>query len=644
MNAKILTAIACLALGAMGGFTVGRITAPGTAGAAAKASDNPVSPTAGGSLSPEITAAPTQALTPSRAGAPKAITASELQSALAAMENTGPRGMGDLRKMADLQDRLKVSDIGSIAASMCAAPVAPNQMQGFFLVMTTYAEKDPQAAWNLAMGTKGAIRQSALAVVISAMASKDPSRAMALADGIEDAQLKRQLRASAIMNIAQKDPQKALGLALNGKRGDEGDFSVSMIFHNWARNDIEGAKAAIGRLSGRQADQARQALFSTLAQQDPKSAWEYALTMPPAGETYQDARIQVIQQWAQTDPQAALKAALTISDTMLKGPAMNSAINSWARSDFSAALKYVVSLDDSTMRADLLQNLSGNSQGNRKEILSAVLDHMPPGDNFRNAVSNIFSQWARENPRDAAAAISQLPAGSVFANAASNIASQWVHASGNKQEIFDWVQTLPVGDARNNSLYSVFGEWSNSDPQAALRALASLSPDDKKSATRALASGWSRKSPEAALQWASTMTDAGERSSVVQTAISQWAGSAPDSAARYVDRLPEADRAGAMQAVVNSWASKDTEAAAAWLDRQPAGAAKDSALVPLARRIAQEDPEAALTWVAGISDTNQRLQQTESIARDWIRQDPATAKAWISRSKLPEDMRTKLLK
>jgi len=628
----------------MGGFGIGRITAPSTAGPSAKASDNTVASTAGGPLSPEIPTGPTQTLTPSQAGSPKAITASELQSVLAAMENTGPRGMGDLRKMADLQDRLKVSDIGSIAAAMCASPVAPNQMSGFFLVMSTYAEKDPQAAWNLAMGTKGTTRQSALSVIISAMASKDPSRAMALADSIEDAQLKRQLRASAIMNIAQKDPQKALGLALNGKGGDQLDFSVSMIFANWARKDVEGAKAAISRLSGRQADMARQSLFSALAQQDPKSAWEYALTMPPAGETYQDARIQVIQQWAQTDPQAALKAALTISDTMLKGPAMNSAINSWARSDFGAALKYVVSLEDSTLRADLLQNLSGNSQGNRKEILNAVLDHMPPGDNFRNAVSNLFSQWAHENPKEAAAAISQLPAGSVFSNAASNIASQWVRASANKQEIFDWVQTLPAGDARNNSLSSVFGEWSNSDPQAALKALASLAPDDKQSATRALVSGWSRKSPEAALQWASTMTDAGERSSAVQTAVSQWASTAPDSAARYVERLPEADRAGAMQAVVNSWASKDTEAAAAWLDRQPSGAAKDQALVPLARRIAQEDPEAALTWVAGISDTNQRLQQTENIARDWIRQDPATAKAWISTSKLPEDMRNKLLK
>ena len=641
---RALTSLGGIALGVIAGFAIGRFTAPGLPILTGPGSESPAaSRSNAGSQAFEHAEESPVALTPSSAVAPKALTAPELQSILATLEPAGNRGMGDLRKMADLQDRLKISDLASISAVMCSSPVPPNQMSGFYLVMSTYAEKDPHAAWNLALGMKSPMRQGALSVIISAIASKDSASALSLVDSIQDSQIKRQLRSTALMNIAQKDPQKALGLALDGKSGDEGDYSVSMIFHNWARKDTEGAKAAIGRLSGRQADQARQALFSALAQQDPKSAWEYALTMPPAGESYQDARIQVIQQWAQTDPQAALKAALSIPDSMLKGPAMNSAINSWARSDFSGALRYVVSLDDSTMRADLLQNLSGSSQGNRKELLDAVLDHMPPGDSFRNAVSNLFSQWARENPKEAAGAISQLPAGSVFASAASNIAAQWVRTAANKQDIFDWVRTLPEGDARTNSLYSVFGEWSRSDPPGAIRALGSLPPEEKKAAARALASGWARKSPEAALQWASSMTDANDRGSIVQTVVSQWAGMAPDAAARYVERLPESERSGPMQAVVNTWASKDTEAAAAWLDQQPFGPAKDSALAPLARRIAQEDPEAALTWVAGISDEKQRFQQIENIARDWVRQEPAAAKHWISTSKLPQDVRTRLL-
>lgn len=643
MNFKIPVLVGTAFLGAIGGFVIGRSTAPhatATPGGVFESAAPPGSP-----LSPEDQTALSQNLTAAAPGSsPRPITADELKAVLAAMEKSGPRGMGDLRKMADLQDRLKASDLAAIAASFCASQPTPDRMSGFFLVMSTFAEKDPQAAWNLALATKGQIRQTALSVIVSSVAAKDPARALALADSISETQLKRQLRSAAIMNIAQKDPQKALGYVLDGKGSWEGDYSVSMIFQNWAGKDPEAAKAAIAKLTGRQAEQARQALFSSLAQQDPKAAWDYALTMPLSGETYMDPRLQVLQQWAQSDPQAALKAALSISDSRLRKPALSSTIGAWARSDFNGALKYAVSIEDSTLRADILQSLSGNSQGNRREILTALLDHMPPGDSFRNAVSNLFSRWANENPQEAAAAVAQLPPGNAYSNAASNIVSQWARTASNKQDVFEWAKKLPEGETRSNSLNSLFSTWSATDPQSALTALNSLSADDKKSAARAIASGWGSTSPEAAIQWASATSDAGERSVLMQSAISQWATTSPDAAANYVSRLPESERVASMQAVVSMWASKDTEAAAGWLDRQPAGAAKDASLIPLARKIAQEDPEAALTWVAGISDQNQRLQQVESIARDWLRQSPSDARHWISSSKLPDDLRNRLLK
>ncbi len=99
-----------------------------------------------------------------------------------------------------------------------------------------------------------------------------------------------------------------------------------------------------------------------------------------------------------------------------------------------------------------------------------------------------------------------------------------------------------------------------------------------------------------------------------------------------------------MDALVGNWASKDIEAAAAWLDRRSAGPTKDAALRTLSRKIAQEDPEAALTWVNGISDDKERARQTESIARNGIRQNPTAARAGVSTSTLPEDSRQRLLK
>jgi len=641
---KFLPVILSGLIGLAAGFLAGRsfVPAPAQSAGPARVEERITNISGRQESSP---GAPSQTLDP-KAGKPEPLTIQGLRTELAAMESGGLFGMSAMRKWADLQERLKVSDIASLAAEIGATPSQQGREAGVSIVFSTFAESDPQAAWNLAISLKqGSMKQSAVMAVVSTIAQKDPSRAISMADSLSEPQLKRQIRPMVVANLAQKDPQRALALVTESSDDREGDYSLSMIFHQWARKDPEGAKAAVSRLAGRQAEQARMALASSLAQQDPQAAWAYASGLPaPSGNIYSDPRMQVIQNWAQNDPQAALKAALTIGESNQRGMAVAAAVNSWAGSDFPAALQYAVSVDDPGTRGQILQNLSHNPNANRKQLLAAVMDHVPPGDNFQQAVSGILTGWAQENPAEAAAAAMELPPGRAFSNVASQIASQWISSAANKQDVFDWARNLPEGEARDNSLRSVFSTWSRQDPQAAMRALSGLSSGERKNAVQALASGWSQTAPEAVLQWSSSLTDASERADVVRAALFQWAGSSPESAAKFVERIPEAERSGPMESVVGNWASRDTASAAAWLDRQPTGPSKDAALRTLSRKIAQEDPEAALTWTRGISDEKDRLRQTESIARDWIRQDPNSARSWISTSTLPEDTRKRLLK
>lgn len=641
---KLLPVILSGLIGLAAGFLAGRSLSPAPAQSASPARvEERVTIISGGRESSPGT--PSQALEP-KTGKPEPLTMQGLRAELAALESGGMFGISSMRKWADLQERLKVSDIAALAAEMCAAASPQGRETGLHIVLSTYAETDPQAAWNLALSVKQpTMRQSAIMAVVSAIAQKDPAGAIAMANSIPDQQLKRQIRSMAIGGLAQKDPQRALALATESGNAQDGDYSLSMIFHQWARKDPEGARAAVSRLSGKQAEQARMALVSALAQQDPQAAWTYASGLPASsGNTYSDPRVQVIQNWAQNDPQAALKAALTIGESSQRGMAVATAVNAWAGSDFPAALKYAVSVDDPGTRGQILQNLSRNPNANRKELLAAVMDHVPPGDNFQQAVSGILTSWAQENPAEAAVAAMELPPGRAFSNVASQIASQWISSASNKQDVFDWARNLPEGEARDNSLRSVFSAWSRQDPRAAMRALSDLAPAERKNAVQAVASGWSQTAPEAVLQWSSSLTDASERTDVVRAALSQWAGSSPESAAKFVERMPEAERSGPMESVVGNWAARDTASAAAWLDRQPAGPSKDAALRTLSRKIAQEDPEAALTWARGISNEKDRLRQTESIARDWLRQDPNSARSWISTSTLPEETRKRLLK
>jgi hypothetical protein len=572
------------------------------------------------------------------------ITMAQLQAELTNLGTFGFRGMDSMRQLADLTDRIRLSDPAALARQFAAAPQQPGGEIAWNLVMAAYAEKDPQGAWNFALGMKpGPARKSALTSASAIIATQDPARAMALADTLEDDQLKRQIQMVAIGSIAQKDPRRALELATKDGAAAYEDFSMVVIFSNWVRQDPEAAKAAAAQLTGRAGEQARMALVSALTQSDPAAAWQYALTLPGSGRTHEDPKQQVIRAWAESDPQAALKAALSIADSGSRSQALSSAVASWARADFPGALQYAIAVEDSTLRSDLFRAMSGTASDNRQELLNAMVEHMPVGDNYQNAVSTLFSSWARENPAEAAAAAAQIPPGRALSQTASQIAAQWAQV-GNLNQVMSWAQQLPEGEARNNALGSLFSHWSNRDAPQALAALGTLSAADRPAAVRSLAAGWSQKNPEAVLQWAGTLAEGRERTDVINSALSQWAGTSPELAAAYVQRLTDDQGGRALQAVVDRWASKDAEAAGAWLAQQPAGPAKDSAISSLTQRIASEDPAAAIGWAATISEAKARDRQIESIARDWMRQDAVAARQWISTSQLPPDVRERLMK
>lgn len=573
------------------------------------------------------------------------ITAAQLRSEIAEMMGGGLGGFDGMRKLVALGDRVRGSDPAALARDFAAAPQQPGSESAWGMIMQAYSEKDPTAAWAFAQSMKpGTARQVAMMSVISAMSATDPAAAVRLAESTGDRQLERQARYTAIHSLARKDPRAALQLSASlGQTSERGLSDMQIIFGTWARQDPEAAMAAAEQMEGPTRDMARRGLVSTLVQTDPEAAWRYAQNLPASAESYADPRMDVIQRWADTDPQAALKAALSISDAQTRPMAISRAVASWSSRDFPAALDYAVGLQDTTLRSEILYAMSMNGGADSQKLLNALIEHMPVGDNFRNAVSNLLGNWARENPAEAAAAVTQLPAGRALSSAVSRVASQWAE-TGPPSQVLAWAQSLPAGEARANALEAVFSQMSSRDPQQAMAALAMLPAADRKDAINSFAQGWSRSNPQAVLQWAGTLADPGERSDVIRSAVAQWAGTAPEAAAAWVERLPADQNASAMQAVADRWASKDAEAAAAWVARQPAGQAKDSAISSLTRQIASEDPEAALQWAGTIADAKTRERQTEQLARDWMRQDPGAARKWIEKSSLPPDTRNRLLK
>lgn len=554
----------------------------------------------------------------------------------------GGSSMASMRKWASLMERVSVSDCGALAAKLSENKGKPGSEIAWNLVMSAYAEKDPQGAWAFAMTQSTNDRNNALGPVISAMANSDPQGANAKINQISDPQIQRQLRQVLAMNLASKNPRAAFELTQSWPKGDKAQY-LNNIFFQWAKNDMEGAKSALSGLQGNEASMARHAVITFLAQKNPQDAWAMANSLATPNSPHLDGKLQVIQIWAQTDPNAALQAAMGISESGTRSRAISSAVSTWASKDFPAALNYSLGVQDSTLRSDILRSLSSSADlQNPGQFLSTLMEHMPPGDNFQQSVNSLISNWASKNTAEAAMAVRQLPPGRMFSQAAAGIAGEWAR-SGEPTQALTWAKTLPAGEGRQAALNALFSDWSTRAPEEAVAALSSLAPQDRKRAVRAAASGWSRQNPEAVLRWAASLQDPDEKKDVQRDAISQWAGTSPESAAKYVAGLTGESQSRSLETVISRWASKDAESAGDWLMQLPTSQGKDSALSTVARKISSEDPETALSWAGNISDTNRRNRELESIAREWVKQDPKTAKTWISNSNLPEEILKRVL-
>jgi hypothetical protein len=638
----LITAIACLLVGGGAGFALGRRGGPAVAvhaEAVGDGGDSTGSPSQAGGTGDGIAASPGESDEPSAASPPppgRKLTASELVEEL---KTLGKRrgnffGMGGAKDMARLQEQLESQDLPELLKQLSAMPAGSETDPAWYLVVGQLAQRDPAAAWAVVQQMPAGNRKnSALVSTLAAVAQSDPARALSMAKEITDPSAKRMAVQSVIGSLSAQDPARAFELLTSepGIAGGPADGSYFSIFHNWAAKDPEAAKAALGRLTGQRRDQAMQSFISGYASKDPQAAWEWARALPGSGEEWRDPRMLVIQSWAGSDPQAALAAARTLPAGAVRTRATVAALGNWAHRDFNGALEYTLGLPDSPERSEALGNIAGNAP-DRPRMLRTLLEQMPPGDRFQNAVRNLFGQWASNDPAAAAGALGQISSGPLASSLASSIASQWAQ-SGDRSAALQWARGLPAGETRQNALGSLFGAWANDAPEEAVRSALSLPAAEQRQPLSNAARGWASRDPQAVLRWVQQApVDDNTRREVTDAALNSWAQRSPAEAASWVDRLPAAQRERPLSVLVDRWASVDLPAAAEWLNAQPAAPERDAAVENLVRRLGEEDPEAAIAWAGSITDAQRRVRQIEESARRWLRYQPDAARAWITGS------------
>jgi hypothetical protein len=446
----------------------------------------------------------------------------------------------------------------------------------------------------------------------------NPEAAMEQIRSLADKISQRSLQREVVSAVAQKDPQRALAL-IDTADGLE-TILLSPVFEAWARQDMNAARAAMLELQGPAAISAVEAVFLVLAE---------------------------------TDPAGAVSAAVLLDSPDVRSSALVKSMAAWGQTNFDAALNGALGLPNPVDRAGALVTLVNYLEPaqikNQTALLGAIMDNVPPGDEYGRTINGLFSSWAQQNPAAASQALMRLPPGPFFDDAVASIATGWAAVERERIKPLQWAVSLPQGKARDNSLNNIMQGWAAEDPAAAGNYALQIKENLPLNALQSVARQWSQSDPRQALAWLDQIPweeqeERQQRQQILGDVMSIWVRKDPATAANEVLRLPPDDAKPVLSPVLGYWAKKDLPAATQWVGQLPAGSTKDSAIAAVAPQIAQQDLATAVNWASAIGDQRLRQENIETFARKWLRRDKVAATAWIFSAPIPVETRQKLLR
>jgi len=311
--------------------------------------------------------------------------------------------------------------------------------------------------------------------------------------------------------------------------------------------------------------------------------WQ-AAWVEPAADARLAALIALLEELAAVDPLRALALARAESDLPLREKFLFAVLYAWARSDPGAAAAQARALPEvdrvnavtavltgavhsPATAVRLTEQLCRDDPARAREYGYAVIAALAQVGEYRTAVrfaesargvatgenedrlkwiQSAFSHWARQEPEYAAlATLGLTDAGSRY-EALLAVVADWVRI--DPEGLTEFVQHLPAGADRTNTLGEALRLWVSNNPKAASAWIDRLEPSPELDAgVTALATlpQLIAVHPEVALSWAESIDNPGQRSNALTAILRQWGAADPVAARRYVEQsadLRPADR------------------------------------------------------------------------------------------------------
>lgn len=461
------------------------------------------------------------------------------------------------------------------AALVAAEQLQPNRRRhAVSAIASAVAEKDPQRALRILQehtDSGGNLRWQ-YQNMFRTWASRDQDAAMAAAYALEDKAARSSALVGAMSDLIHEDPNAAIQWLDEQEADPLIEQTRQSVLNQILSEDVDAVLSYVERqVDPYERKQLVAGLhFGQLAwSQDLEKVDEVVewLGSAATGQTYAHKMGDLMRVVAEMDPDRAVERALNLSPGQTRLRSVSAVANVLVRQDLDAAMHFFGQLEFEDEKRRVFQNVSWQLAQNHperaKELMRTTDDPM-----IQEQLAQSLSQKISTHEREEALA---------------------------------WAAEVPNEDAKRNVIRGVVQNWVLSDPQAAF-------------------------------DYIGTLAEAGESNAAryYQDALNNYFREDPASAADWLARL---DSQGALgdeaeriyQNAANTYVRFDPMAASEWIATLEPGGNRDGAVGSLVRQIHQSDPEAGFAWASTIEDERSRRRNLERSVLSWVKVDSDAA-------------------
>ncbi len=525
--------------------------------------------------------------------------------------------------------------------------------------------------WLESLEKEGQLDQ--LAALIPKMKEASPGDFAMLMDALDKygGGMKWMARNLLATRWAETDPQGMLRYIDRQPQNEQWGLRSS-FYSAWGRKDADAAFASARGMEDRRARSgAMQAVVRAVAEERPRRAVEMAQALSEEGVGGNQSWLfqNIFQTWANSEPEAARKAALALPDGQDKVHALSGAMQEWMADDPMAALNWLDSLPtDGTVyhsRKQVFNNLLNRDFDTakafieqrtdpleRREILSNMyfgnfawrmdfeeirgvfdwLGSVSTGQTYDQKVSNLVQTMVDVDPERARDFVLDLPPGNARMNALGQFASKL--AERDPAMAIAFAEGLEYEDEKNRALMNMGWQLSRHGIESAAELIASSTdPKVQERLAQRMTGEWSKYDREGALAWAESLENERARTDALRPVFDNWLQADPQGALDYLQNsLEENEQRNFLRNAFGQWTREDPATAVAWLDRLPESLEdqRPDLFGQVTNYYVQHDPLAASEWIASLDEGPERDRSVETLVNDISRTDPEAGFIWAA--------------